>query len=120
MKKKREAGEYSRFTKKERLLIDREIERLKRFYAGIAGLVREPEVLFVIDVKREASAVREAKKMGLTVIAVVDSNADPTGIDYIIPMNDDSTKALSYVLDLVDGALSGSTPKAKVAEKLAN
>lgn len=113
MKIKREAGEYSRFTKKERLLIDREIERLTRFYGGVSALTREPDILFIIDVKREASAVREASRRGLTTVAIVDSNADPIGIDYVIPMNDDSTKALAYVLDLVKATLKGSPLKAK-------
>lgn len=101
------SGAYNKFTKKERLLIDREITRLERFFGGIKNLKNVPDVLFVVDTKRESSAIHEAgisKKV--KVVGIVDSNSDPDGVDYVIPMNDDASKALDYVLELVKHALS--------------
>ena len=106
MKKGVISGEFNRFTKKERLLIDREITRLKRFFGGLEGLTQVPDVLFVVDTKKEAGAIREAKAKKVTTIGLVDTNADPDGIDFVIPMNEDASGAVSYVLDLVKEALS--------------
>ena len=105
MKKKMEEGEYKAYTKKERLLIEREIARLERFFGGVSGMDKLPDVIFVIDSKRQIGAVSEANAKGVEIIAIVDSNSDPTKIDYPIPMNDDATKALDYVLDLVREAI---------------
>ena len=105
MKTKKEAGEYKHFTKKERLLIEREIARLERFFGGIAGLEELPELLVVIDTRREAGAVKEAQSNDILVIGVVDSNCDPTKVTYPIPMNDDATKAIEYVLSLMEEAI---------------
>jgi len=105
MKKKREAGEYKEFTKKERVLIDREIARLERFFGGIETIDGIPDVLFVVDIKREITAVKEAQQKGVTTIGICDSNSDPTLVDFPIPMNDDATKAVNYVLELVKEAI---------------
>ncbi len=110
------SGAYNKFTKKERLLIDREITRLERFFGGIKSLTAVPDVLFVIDTKRESSAVREANAKKVKVVGIVDSNSDPTEVDYPIPMNDDASKALEYVLDLVMQTLSGAKVKPVKAE----
>jgi len=98
-------GFYSKYTKKERLLIDREITRLERFFGGIKNITKVPDVLFVIDTKREAGAVYEANAKGVTVVGIVDSNSDPDLIDYPIPMNDDASKALEYILELFKKAV---------------
>ena len=105
MKQKMTDGDYADFTKKERLLIDREIARLERFFGGVASLEKVPDVLFVVDTHKEAGAIREAKRTGVTTVGIVDSNADPQAVDYPIPMNDDATAAIEYVLDLVGEAL---------------
>jgi small subunit ribosomal protein S2 len=99
------SGFYNKYTKKERLLIDREIARLERFFGGIKMLTNVPDVLFVIDTKREAGAVHEANVRKVPVVGIVDSNSDPDPIDYPIPMNDDASKALEYILDLVGEAI---------------
>lgn len=112
MKAKRETGEFQKYTKKERLLMDREIERLERFFGGLTDLKKLPDIIFIIDIKKEFTALKEANKKGITVVAITDSNTDPTLVDYPIPMNDDATKALEYVLDLVKESLSIS-PKTK-------
>jgi small subunit ribosomal protein S2 len=105
MKEKNVSGEYKSFTKKERLLIQREIERLERFFDGISTLKKIPDVIFVVDTHKENSAIREAVGAKVPVIGIVDSNSDPSSIDYPIPMNDDASKALIYVLDLVKEAI---------------
>lgn len=105
MKRSREAGEYQRFTKKEQLLLDREIARLERFLGGVAGLSGLPDVLFVVDINRERTAVTEARKMGVTTVAIVDSNCDPTMVDFPIPANDDATRALEIIVGAVGDAV---------------
>lgn len=106
MKEGMVSGAYAKHTKKERLLIDREIDRLEKFFGGMKSLNSTPDVLFVIDTKREYSAVREAKAKNIPVVGIVDTNADPDGIDYPIPMNDDALRALDYILKLVVESIS--------------
>ncbi|MGB6839314.1 MAG: 30S ribosomal protein S2 [Microgenomates group bacterium] len=119
MKEKMAAGEYGHFTKKERLLLEREIARLERFFGGMAGMETIPDILVIVDTKKEAGAIKEAQKTGVETIGIVDSNADPTQIDYPIPMNDDATKALEYVLNLMQKAiLEGKSPSAKRKKKV--
>jgi len=117
MKASMEAGEYNEFTKKERLLIEREIARLERFFGGLAGLDKVPEAIFIVDTKKESSAVREASRKGVIIIGIVDSNADPAMVDYPIPMNDDASKAVEYVLELVKKAIIDGKPKHKPNQK---
>ena len=110
MKAKMSAGEYQgKYTKKEILLLEREIARLERFFGGIAKLTKIPDILFIVDTKKESGAVREAIQKKVTVVGVVDSNADPDVVDYPIPMNDDASKAISYVLDTVKEAMSSKS-----------
>ena len=113
MKQKREAGEYKTFTKKERLLIDREITRLERFFGGLEELEKTPDVLVIVDLKKEKGAALEAGRVGVTTIGIVDTNSDPDLVNYPIPMNDDAVKALDYVLGLMKQALVGPKPKTK-------
>jgi small subunit ribosomal protein S2 len=113
MKEKMAAGDYSHFTKKERLLLEREITRLERFFGGMSGMEEIPDVLVVVDTRREAGALKEAQKKGVETIGIVDSNADPTQVDYPIPMNDDASKALEYVLDLMEKAILEGKKKTK-------
>lgn len=105
MKAKLSSGFYAKYTKKERLLIEREIQRLERFFNGITGLTRTPDLLIIIDIKKESTVVREASRKGIPIVAVVDTNSDPTIVDYPIPMNDDATKALNLVLEYIKQAL---------------
>ncbi|MEQ8897213.1 MAG: 30S ribosomal protein S2 [Roseovarius sp.] len=97
-------------TKKERLGMEREQEKLQASLGGIREMGGLPDLLFVIDVKKEALAIAEAKKLGIPVVAVVDTNYSPDGIDYIIPGNDDAARAISLYCDLVSRtALDGMT-----------
>jgi len=119
MKKKLEAGEYKDRTKKERGVLQREIDRLERFFGGLSGMESLPDVLVVIDIKREFTAVAEANDKKIPVVAIVDTNVDPTKVDYPIPMNDDATKALSYVLELMKEAIEeGQVKKVKQVVKV--
>jgi len=105
MKDKMAKGDYATYTKKEKLLITREIEDLERNFSGIANLVKLPDLVVIVDTHREFGAVAESKRMKIPVVGLVDSNADPD-IDFPIPMNDDAVKAIDYVLDLMKVALS--------------
>lgn len=105
MKEKFKSGYYNTYTKKEKLLLEREVARLDRYFNGIVGIKEPPEVLVVIDIKREYQAINEARNKDVKVVALVDSNSDPALIDYPIPMNDDATKALEYVLGLMADAI---------------
>jgi small subunit ribosomal protein S2 len=97
-------------TKKERLGMERDQEKLQASLGGIREMGGVPDLLFVIDVKKEALAVAEANKLGIPVVAVVDTNCSPDGIDYIIPGNDDASRAITLYCDLVArAALDGMT-----------
>lgn len=96
----------TKYTKKERLLIEREIEKLKKLFEGIQNVKRLPEAIFVTDVKHEDIAVKEAQKSRIKVIGIVDSNSNPDGIDYVIPANDDATKAVELIATVVSEAVS--------------
>lgn len=116
MKKKKAEGAYDKFTKKERLLLDREIERLERFFGGITTLEKHPDLLVIVDTHKESGAVKEANRVNVPVIGIVDSNADPTVVDWPIPMNDDAGKAVEYVLDLMKEVILEGNKKVKKVE----
>ena len=97
-------------TKKERLGMEREQEKLQASLGGIREMGGVPDLLFVIDVKKEQLAIAEANKLGIPVVAVVDTNCSPDGVDYIIPGNDDAARAIALYCDLVSrAALDGMT-----------
>ena len=95
------ADENAGFTKKELLQLTRERDKLERSLGGIKDLGSLPDILFVIDTNKEAIAIAEAKKLGIPVMAVVDSNSNPLGIDYPVPGNDDAMRAVNLYCDLV-------------------
>ncbi len=105
MKKEREAGEYKKFTKHEQLLIDREISHLTKLFGGIEGVSELPKMVVIVDTSREDTALDEARKMGVPVIAIVDTNADPTLVDFPIPANDDSIKSVEYIVGKLGEAI---------------
>lgn len=92
-------------TKYEISVLKREQRRLQDLYGGLVGLEELPRNLFIVDPKKEQTAVREAKRMGVGVVAIVDTNADPTNIDRVIPANDDAQASVEYILDQVVKAL---------------
>ncbi len=96
-----EDGGFDRVTKKEALGLSREQEKLERSLGGIKNMTGLPDVLFVVDVDYEKFAVREARGLGITVVAVVDTNCSPDEVDYVIPGNDDAMKAITLYATLV-------------------
>ncbi len=103
-----------RYNKLEVQRFQEEIDELNRKYGGIKDLQGKPGVLFVTDIIADANAVREAKTLGVPVVAIVDTNANPDGIDYVIPANDDAVKSLQLILDYVVAAVQeGATKKEK-------
>jgi len=98
-----EAG-FAGLTKKERLGMERDQAKLQASLGGIREMGGVPDMLFVIDVKKEALAVSEANKLGIPVVAVVDTNCSPEGVDYVIPGNDDAARAIALYCDLVSRA----------------
>lgn len=106
LKADRESGRLNKYIKKERLLLDREIEKLERFFGGLSESKSTPDVLFVVDTHKEKVAVREAKNRKIKVVGIVDSNADPDFVDYPIPMNDDAVGAIKLVVDALADAVA--------------
>ena len=98
------SGSIEGLTKKERLGVEREYAKLKASFDGIAEMGGVPDLVFVVDVKKEALAVAEANKLGIPVVAVVDTNCSPTGVDYMIPGNDDASRAIGLYCDLISRA----------------
>jgi len=100
-----ESGEINQLTKKEALQLSREQEKLERTLGGIKEMGGIPDMLFILDTNKEAIAVEEANRLGIPVVAVVDSNANPDGVDYIIPGNDDAMRAITFYCELVQAAV---------------
>ena len=105
MEKQIEDGTVNRLTKKEQLNFSRELEKLNRSLGGIKDMASLPDCLFVIDVGYEKIAVAEARKLGIPVVAVVDTNCDPDGVDSVIPGNDDATRAIKVYATAVADAV---------------
>ncbi len=104
----RDSGEISRLTKKEGLLIQREIDRLLIRLSGVRNMKKRPDLLFVVDVGREDASVHEANLLNIPVVALVDTNCNPQGIDYVIPSNDDAIRAIKLlVAKIADAVLEG-------------
>ncbi len=108
LEKMRDTGEIHRLTKKEGLLIEREIKRLDIRLSGLRKMKRVPDYVFIVDVCRETTAVLEANKLDIPVIAMVDTNCDPSGIDYVIPSNDDAIRAIKLLVGkIADAVIEG-------------
>lgn len=119
LKAQRESGELAKkYTKLEQTRINKEIERLERFFGGISGLTKRPEVLFVVDTHREKTAVYESSKVGTKVVGMLDSNADPSLVDYPIPLNDDAIRSIKLVVEKIAQAYAdGKLMRVKDAPK---
>lgn len=92
-----EDGTFEKLTKKEILTLKNEEEKLERFYGGIKNMKGMPAAIFVVDPKKEANAVKEARILGIPVVGIVDTNCDPDDVDYIIPANDDAIRAVKLI-----------------------
>jgi len=120
LEKQSQDGTFEKLTKKEALLLTREMQKLEASIGGIKDMGGLPDALFVIDADHENIAITEARKLGIPVVAVVDTNSDPDGIDYVIPGNDDAIRAIqlycSAVADaIIDGRQSVSTAPAEAS-----
>ena len=111
-------GRYELLTKKERIKLDRDREILEKNLSGIKSMTRLPDAIFIIDVRKEEIAVAEANRLGIPVIAVVDTNCSPEGIDYIIPGNDDALRAVRlFASRIADAVVEGQQIRSKDAEE---
>jgi len=106
-------GEFSHLTKKEALKLEKEILRLNRQIGGLKEMTSLPQALFIIDVIKEKIALTEAKRVGIPIVAIVDTNCNPTGIDHPIPANDDAIKAIKLICSsIADAVIEGRTGEA--------
>ncbi|MBW7956645.1 MAG: 30S ribosomal protein S2 [Deltaproteobacteria bacterium] len=100
--------DFASATKKELLLLRRERERLEKYLGGVKNLDKVPDVLFIIDSKKESIAIKEANRLGIKVVAIVDTNCDPDEVDYVIPGNDDAIRAIKlFSASMADACLEG-------------
>jgi small subunit ribosomal protein S2 len=115
-----DTGEMNGLPKKERLSLRRELNKLESNLGGMSDMLRLPEAIFVVDVNTEATAIKEAERLGIPIIALVDSNSDPDAIDYVIPGNDDAIRAADLIANAIaDGIVEGKqiASKKKPAEE---
>jgi len=113
-------GTFEKLTKKEVLQLDRERTKLEKNLGGIKNMAKLPGAIFIIDPKKEAIAVQEARRLGIPVVAVVDTNCDPDGIDYIIPGNDDAIRAIRlFASSMADACAEGETQRASARQSAA-
>ena len=118
LERMRDKGDFERITKKEALILSREIERLEMLLGGIRHMARLPEILFVVDVRREETAIHEANLLKIPVIALVDTNCDPSNVDYVIPSNDDAIRAIKLlVAKIADAAIEGKAARKEEPEE---
>ena len=110
-------GTYDNFSKREKLQISRQRAKLEKNLGSIADLTRLPAALFVVDVQKEANAVKEAKRLNIPVFAMVDTCCDPTDIDYVIPANDDAMKSIAVVLDAMCAAIAEGAEERKLEKE---
>lgn len=120
MEEQLEDGTAAKLTKKEALDFQRSVEKLNKSIGGIKDLNGLPDALFIVDVGYHKIAVQEANKLGIPVIGVVDTNGSPEGIDYVIPGNDDASKAVQiYAAGIADAVIAGRADSATTAEEAA-
>jgi small subunit ribosomal protein S2 len=113
---RRDAGEFERLTKKEGLILSREIVKLQDRLGGIREMSKLPDLVYIVDVRREETAVHESNILRIPVVALVDTNCDPGGVDYVIPANDDAIRAIKLLsAKLADAVLEGRAQRKDVA-----
>jgi len=94
-------GEFEKYTKKERMQFDKELESLKNKFEGIRNMLSLPDAVFILDIKKDIACAKEAKRKSIKIIGVVDTNTDPAFTDYVIPANDDAISSIAYILEKV-------------------
>jgi small subunit ribosomal protein S2 len=118
LERMRDRGDFERITKKEALILSRQIERLEILLGGIRKMVALPDLLFVVDVRREATAIHEANLLSIPVVAMVDTNCDPRDVDYVIPSNDDAIRAIKLLVSkIADAVVEGKAMRKEEPEE---
>ncbi len=118
LERRRDAGEFELLKKKERLQLTREIEKLGTRLGGIRNMKGLPTLLYIVDVNHEETAVREANKLGIPIIAMVDTNCDPDAIEHVIPSNDDAIRAIKIITSkMADAAIEGMALREEMIEE---
>ena len=115
--KMKEDGTYEKLAKRERLQIDRQRAKLEKNLGSIKDMSRLPSALFVVDIQKEANAVKEANRLNIPVIAMVDTCCDPTPIDYVIPANDDAAKSIEYITNALCVAIQEGLDERKLEKE---
>ena len=115
--KMKEDGTFEKLAKRERLQVERQRAKLEKNLGSIRDMSRLPSALFVVDVQKEANAVKEANRLNIPVIAMVDTCCDPTPIDYVIPANDDATKSIALILDVLTKAIQEGLEERKLEKE---
>lgn len=108
MEKKKAVGEFNKYTKKERLEFDKELEKLRIKFEGIKNMSKLPEAVFIADLKKDITCAKEAKRKGIFIVAIADTNIDPGLADYPIPANDDAISSVKYILEKVTETIKNS------------
>lgn len=119
LERMRDRGDFERLTKKEAQILIHEIERLQLLLGGMRQLARVPEMVFVVDVRREEIAIHESNLLNIPVVAMVDTNCDPKNVDYVIPSNDDAIRAIKLLVGkMADAALEGIAMRKDMGEEM--
>ncbi len=118
LEKMEEDGVFELLPKKEVRRLRRQMERLRKLYGGIRNMERPPDIMWVVDTVRESIAVLEARKLGITVVAIADSNCDPDLIDYIVPGNDDAIKSIKLLTSKIADAVAEGKTRRESAEEV--
>jgi len=105
IKQRQEKGEFEKYSKKEKLKIKQNLEKIKKKIGGLRTLQKLPDVLFAVDVQKEKTAVKEARKKGIPIVGICDTDGDPSSVDFPIPANDDAPSSLKYILEKIKKAL---------------
>ena len=117
LEKRRAEGELEKYTKKERADMDKELRGLEIKVGGIKNLDKLPDAIFVLDLEKNLLAVKEARKKGVKIIAISDTNTDPTLVDYPIPANNDAISSLKYILEKVKEVILEAKPKVQISKE---
>jgi small subunit ribosomal protein S2 len=115
----KEDGTFEKLPKKEVIMIEREYRKLVRGLGGIRQMVSHPAVVYIVDTKKEQTAVNEARKLGIPIVAIVDTNADPDEVDYPIPGNDDAIRAIKLITGIIAEAVIAGRESSKPLEERA-
>lgn len=117
LEKKKKEGELEKYPREEKIKFERSLQELEKKYGGLKDLEKLPEAIFIVDVEKEKIAIFEARKKGIKIVAICDSDGDPTLVDYPIPANDDSITSVKYILDKVKGVIKKAKNKIKTAKE---